>query len=87
MRVLQDYPTVIEELELVEESDQVTHFLSLDDAVDGENTLSIELLAIGHAIIKRFDLLKFFFLDIFKFDSDYLQNEERYQILRKGMLK
>ncbi|EDV26964.1 uncharacterized protein TRIADDRAFT_23262 [Trichoplax adhaerens] len=58
-----DYPTVIEELVLVEESDQITHFLSLDDAADGENILNI-----------------------FKFDPDYLQNEERYQVLRKGIL-
>lgn len=77
----------MEELELVEESDQITHFLSLDDAVDGENILSTEFLAIRDRNNKMIDLLKFYILDIFKFDPDYLQNEERYQILRKGRLE
>ena len=38
---LQDHPSVLEELDLVEEEDQFTHLLTLEDAGDPENMLSM----------------------------------------------
>lgn len=37
---LKAFPAVISELDLVEEEDQITHTVTLDDAQDPENTLS-----------------------------------------------
>ncbi|RCN26333.1 hypothetical protein ANCCAN_27941 [Ancylostoma caninum] len=34
------YPAVIDELDLIDEDDQITHTLSLEDAVNPENELS-----------------------------------------------
>jgi pre-mRNA-splicing factor CWC22 len=39
--VLQDFPAVMEDLDLVEEEDQFTHLLTLEDAVNGEDILSM----------------------------------------------
>lgn len=36
----QDYPAVVEGLDLVEEDDQITHLLRLEDAGSAEDTLS-----------------------------------------------
>lgn len=36
-----DHPSVIQELDLVEEEDQITHTISLDDATDPENKLNV----------------------------------------------
>ena len=35
-----DHPAVIPELDLVEEDDQITHLLSIEDEYDGEDALS-----------------------------------------------
>jgi pre-mRNA-splicing factor CWC22 len=35
------YPAVIDELDLVEEEDQITHMITLDDAQDPENMLNV----------------------------------------------
>lgn len=39
--LLQDHPAVLEDLDLVEEEDQFTHLLTLEDAGDPENMLSM----------------------------------------------
>lgn len=44
--VLQEYPAVLEELDLVQEADQFTHMLTLEDAVNGEEMLSMLLAPI-----------------------------------------
>ncbi|VDK81947.1 unnamed protein product [Anisakis simplex] len=36
----QAYPSVTEELDLIDEEDQITHTITLEDAVDPENELS-----------------------------------------------
>jgi len=38
-----DYPSLIETLDLVKDEDQITHTMSLDDAIDPENELSINV--------------------------------------------
>ncbi|RKP19251.1 MA3-domain-containing protein, partial [Rozella allomycis CSF55] len=58
-----EHPIVIEELDLVEEEEQITHFLSIDEELDGQDSLNI-----------------------FKFDSSYLENEEKYQRIKAEIL-
>ena len=38
---VQDYPAVLEGLDLVQEEDQITHLLSLSDSHDGEDLLNV----------------------------------------------
>ncbi|KAK5839713.1 Pre-mRNA-splicing factor CWC22 [Gossypium arboreum] len=59
----QGYPAVRPELDLVEQEDQLTHEISLQDEIDPEITL-----------------------DIFKPDPLFLENEKRYEELKKTIL-
>ncbi|MBA0682058.1 hypothetical protein Goari_023810, partial [Gossypium aridum] len=59
----QGYPAVRPELDLVEQEDQLTHEISLQDEIDPEITL-----------------------DIFKPDPQFLENEKRYEELKKTIL-
>ncbi|KAG4377438.1 hypothetical protein AAZX31_18G110900 [Glycine max] len=59
----QGYPAVRPELDLVEQEDQITHEVSLDEEIDPEISL-----------------------DIFKPDPNFLENEKRYEELKKSML-
>lgn len=43
LSLLQDHPSVIEDLDLVEEDDQFTHMLTLEDATSVEDILSMAL--------------------------------------------
>ncbi|KAG1147082.1 hypothetical protein G6F37_004297 [Rhizopus arrhizus] len=59
-----DNPAVIKELDLVEEEDQITHNISLDDDdLDAEDMLNI-----------------------FKYDPDYTENEEKYNAIKSEIL-
>ena len=59
-----DYPICLKELDLVEEAEQFTHVMSLEDEDnDTENVLNI-----------------------FKFDPEYDENEEKYNILKREIL-
>ena len=35
-----DYPSIAEGLDLINEDDQITHLISLDDELDGEDNIS-----------------------------------------------
>ncbi|KAF2288503.1 hypothetical protein GH714_007957 [Hevea brasiliensis] len=59
----QGYPAVRPELDLVEQEDQLTHEISLQENIDPEISL-----------------------DIFKPDPNFLENEKRYEELRKNIL-
>ncbi|KAI3407965.1 MI domain-containing protein [Psidium guajava] len=59
----QGYPAVRPELDLVEQEDQLTHEISLQEDIDPEITL-----------------------DIFKPDSQFVENEKRYEDLKKNIL-
>ncbi|KAI3938178.1 hypothetical protein MKW92_029246 [Papaver armeniacum] len=59
----QGHPAVRPELDLVEQEDQLTHELSLDDDIDPETSL-----------------------DIFKVDPKFLENEKRYEDLKRSIL-
>ncbi|KAJ5911911.1 Pre-mRNA-splicing factor cwc22 [Penicillium subrubescens] len=58
-----DNPAIKEELDLVEEEDQITHQIGLDDEVETMDTLNI-----------------------FKFDANWEQNEEKYKKLKAEIL-
>ncbi|KAK3591689.1 hypothetical protein CHS0354_040617 [Potamilus streckersoni] len=58
-----DHPAVMEELDLVEEADQFTHMMMLEDANNTEDIINV-----------------------FKPDPDFLQNEEKYKVLKKEIL-
>ncbi|GAM82618.1 hypothetical protein ANO11243_006000 [Dothideomycetidae sp. 11243] len=58
-----DFPSIKDELDLVEEDDQITHNPGLDDQVDVQDGLNI-----------------------FKFDSNYEENEEAYKKLKAEIL-
>ncbi|KAK4791355.1 hypothetical protein SAY86_031768 [Trapa natans] len=59
----QGYPSVRPELDLVEQEDQWTHEISLEDEIDPEIAL-----------------------DIFKSDPQFLENEKRYEEIKKSIL-
>ncbi|MCI36338.1 pre-mRNA-splicing factor CWC22, partial [Trifolium medium] len=63
MMIMQGYPAVRPELDLVEQEDQLTHEISLDEEIDPETSL-----------------------DIFKPDPNYMENEKRYEELKKTLL-
>ncbi|XP_012288088.1 pre-mRNA-splicing factor CWC22 homolog [Orussus abietinus] len=58
-----DHEAVSEELDLVEEENQFTHLITLDEATDSQDILNV-----------------------FKFDSEYVVNEEKYKALSKEIL-
>ena len=58
-----DHVAVPSELDLVEEEDQFTHLVTLDEPLDSEDILNV-----------------------FKFDPDYVVNEEKYKQLSKVIL-
>jgi len=59
----QGFPAVLPELDLVDQEDQITHELSLDDEFDQESSL-----------------------DIFKVDPDFVENEKKYDAVKKEIL-
>ncbi|XP_068339511.1 uncharacterized protein [Pyrus communis] len=59
----QGHPAVRPELDLVEQEDQLTHEISLEEEIDSEVTL-----------------------DLFKADPNFLENEKRYEELKKTIL-
>ena len=71
---------IVEQLDLVEEDDQITHFVTIEEQCDPEDQLSM----------KAFPLYvlssKFLSLDVFKFDPEYMVNEEKYKQIRDGMI-
>ena len=58
-----DHEAVPEELDLVEEENQFTHLITLDEATDSQDILNV-----------------------FKFDAEYINNEDKYKELSKEIL-
>jgi pre-mRNA-splicing factor CWC22 len=58
-----DNPTIPEGLDIVDEEDQVTHYLTLDEEVETHDALNV-----------------------FKMDADYLEKEEKYNLIRNEIL-
>uniref|UniRef100_T1JEJ7 MI domain-containing protein n=1 Tax=Strigamia maritima TaxID=126957 RepID=T1JEJ7_STRMM len=59
-----DHQIVIKDLDLIEEAEQYTHLIKLDDEMDGENILNV-----------------------FKFDPEFEDTEEKYKSIRKDILE
>ena len=59
-----DNPSIPEELDLVEEDDQFTHMITLDDATGGDEILNV-----------------------FKHDTDYVENENKYGAIKAELLE
>ncbi|XP_060666792.1 pre-mRNA-splicing factor CWC22 homolog [Drosophila nasuta] len=58
-----DHPAIVDDLELVEEDDQFTHLMMLDEATETEDILNV-----------------------FKFDEEFAENEEKYKALSSEIL-
>jgi pre-mRNA-splicing factor CWC22 len=84
-----DFPSVPEDLDLVEEEDQFTHLLTLDEVTEGQDILSKFspiLYAQVYGIARGSLCFVFSTLDVFKLDEEYVVNEEKYATLRKEIL-
>lgn len=77
-----DNPIIPEGLDLVMEEEQITHQIGLDDELQVQEGLS-KLYLLDHLIIDS-DLCSG--LDIFKFDSNYIENEEKYKEIKAEIL-
>jgi pre-mRNA-splicing factor CWC22 len=75
------HPAIQSGLDLVDENDQYTHMLTLDDPCEPEPML-------GKSCIEIKSFFKTFFsvLDVFKYDEQYEENEEKYKEIRKTIL-
>lgn len=81
-RKFEDYPAVIEALDIVEEEDQITHDeLSLDAQYDDEVRA---MFLLTFCSLDFQDLQKA--LNLFHFDLEYKQHEEEYDSIRKEIL-
>jgi pre-mRNA-splicing factor CWC22 len=75
-------PAIQSGLDLVDENDQYTHMLTLDDPCEPEPMLGKFYIGIK-SFKKIFFLLV---LDVFKYDEQYEENEEKYKEIRKTIL-
>lgn len=73
-----DNPSIPEGLDLVEEEEQITHRLSLDDELKVQEGLS--------KCSEAYAGKKLTCPDLFKVDPNFLENEERYQEIKKEIL-
>ena len=76
----------------MEEEDQITHLLRLEEASNAEEILSksdvkyekLHLFTVGKVCINT-DCAEFFFsTDIFKLDPNFLENEDKYKEIKRG---
>ena len=58
-----DHPAVIPELDLIEESEQFTHLITLDEPTDSEDKINV-----------------------FQFDPNFQENEDKYKAIKKEIL-
>lgn len=75
-----DNPVIPEGLDLVEEDDQITHQISLEDELQVQEGLSM-LFTLDDVVSLAHD-----FPDIFKFDPNHVENEERYKAIKAEIL-
>ena len=78
-----DNPIIPEGLDLVEEDEQITHQIPLEEELQVQEGLSEY-----QACLKAFmlNLTHYPLADIFKFDANYLENEERYKSIKAEIL-
>ena len=76
-----DNPTIPEGLDLVEEEEQITHRITLDDELKVQESLSERLLA-----LRKTQAIDVDDVDLFKVDPEFLDNEERYNEIKREIL-
>ena len=75
-----DNPSIAEELDLVEEDDQYTHMITLDDATGGDEVRA------SICDDDQLVTLTLQILNVFKFDAEYETNEEKYGAIKTELL-
>ena len=83
-----DNPILVEDLDLVEEDEQITHRVMLDDELQVQEGLS-ESRSLQPRPIMRSTADGALFpslVDIFKQDPNFLENEDKYQQIKKEIL-
>jgi pre-mRNA-splicing factor CWC22 len=93
-----DNPIMQEGLDLVEEDEQITHRISLEDELKVEEGLSEsldpfwKLLCLGRVVYRAeltipfFPFWRFLSPDVFKVDPEFLENEEKYKQIKAEIL-
>lgn len=76
-----DHVPVVEQLELVEEDDQFTHLIMLEEATETQDILSKFFADFQEFLISYSQ-----FSDVFKLDPDFQENEDKYKNLCKELL-
>lgn len=87
-----DHPVIPEGLDLVEEEDQFTHMLPLEDEYNPDDILSeydiwepTYACMLQNYVRASFQCFLFsFWEDVFKMDPEFMDNEEKYKALKKG---
>ena len=75
-----DNPIIPEGLDLVEDEEQITHHIRLEEELQVQEGLSKLLLCIVVLDVRNSCT------DIFKFDPNYLENEEKYKAIKAEIL-
>lgn len=75
-----DNPILPEGLDLVEEDEQITHQITLEEELQVQEGLSEPFLKL------KYDSILTSYADIFKFDPNYLENEEKYKAIKAEIL-
>ena len=75
-------PAIPADLDLVDENDQYTHMFGLDDPCEPEPMLG-KHRSVSNSHRKS---MFFSFADVFKFDENFEENEEKYKEIRKTIL-
>ena len=78
-----DNPILPEGLDLVEEDEQITHEIALDEELQVQESLSTSPYLRQRFSVSNYSIDS---TDIFKFDPNFLQNEERYKQLKEEIL-
>ena len=73
-----DNPILPEGLDLVQEENQITHKLSFDDPLHVQESLSMSNSLLSLIFVCHLTSA----LDLFKFDPNFLENEERYSSIK-----
>lgn len=87
-----DHPVIPDGLDLVEEEDQFTHMLPLDDEYNSEDVLSkstkrrrdFDQLRSTRILTCSPNVCFCVFVDVFKLDPDFVENEEKYKTIKRG---
>lgn len=80
-----DNPILPEGLDLVQEDDQITHQISLDDELqvqEGLSELALPFIGLALSVL----MLIMLSVDVYKFDPSYLENEAKYKSIKDEIL-